>query len=51
MSMQFEDCINCIAFLYPEYDKIFLFDNSCGNDRKRLDGLNLNELSKGYGGK
>ena len=51
MSMQFEDCIDCIHVLYPMHEVVFLFDHSCGHDRKRPDGLNLNALSKGYGGK
>lgn len=28
-----------------------MFDHFCGHDRKRPDGLNLNGLSKWYGGK
>ena len=51
MSMQFEDCIDCMRVLYPMYEVVFLFDHSCGHDRKRPDGLNMNGLSKGYGGK
>ena len=51
ISMQFEDCIYCMAVLYPEYETVVLFDHSYGHDRKRSDGLNLNGLSKGYGGK
>ena len=49
--MQFEDCIDCVKALFPNYDTVFLFDHSCGNDRKRPDGLNVNDMSKGYGGK
>ena len=51
MSMQFEDFIDCMSVLYPIYDVVWLFDHSCGHDRKRPDGLNLNGLSKGYSGK
>ncbi len=39
MSLQFEDCVDCIATLYPEYDSVWLFDHSCGHDRGREDGL------------
>ena len=50
MSVQFEDCIDCMKVLHPQYDIIFLFDHSCGHDRKRPDGLNAGAMSKGYGG-
>ena len=40
-----------MAVLYSEYNTIFLFNHSCGHDRKRPDGLNFNGLSKGYSGK
>ena len=30
---------------------LFLFDHSCGHDRKRDDGLNYNDMNKGFGGK
>ena len=28
-----------------------MFDHSCGHDKKRPDGLNVNGMTKGYGGK
>jgi hypothetical protein len=39
MVLQMEDCVDVVTVLYPEYDFIFLFDHSCGHDRKRPDGL------------
>jgi hypothetical protein len=52
MVLQFEDCVNVVKVLYPEYDHIFLFDHSCGHDRKRPDGLCVNSMRKGFlGGK
>ena len=50
MSVQFEDCIDCIKVLYPQYESIFLFDHSYGHDKKRLDGLNVGPMGKSYGG-
>ena len=34
MIIQFEDCINVVKTLYPEFDFMFLFDHSCGHDRQ-----------------
>jgi hypothetical protein len=40
------------AKLYPENEYMFLFDHSCGHDRKRHDGLYVsNSMRKGFGGK
>ncbi len=35
MVIQFEDCIDCLTTLYPEFDYLFLFDHSCGHDKQR----------------
>jgi hypothetical protein len=51
MVLQMEDCADVVTVLYPEYDYIFLFDHSCGHDRKRPDGLCSNSVRKEYGGK
>jgi hypothetical protein len=48
--LQFEDCVDVIKVLYPEYEYIFLFDHSCGHDRKRPDGLCVSSICKGYAG-
>jgi hypothetical protein len=50
MILQLEDCIDVVQALYPEYDFAFMFDHSCGHDRKRPDGLSANNLNKGFGG-
>jgi hypothetical protein len=31
--VQFEECLNFLTVLYPEFDYVFLFDHSCGHDR------------------
>ena len=51
MVLQLEDCVDVLKELYNEYDFYFLFDHSCGHDRQREDGLNVERMSKGYAGK
>jgi hypothetical protein len=50
MVLQFEDCVDVVKVLYPEYDNMFLFYHSCGHDRKRPDGLCVNSMRKGFAG-
>jgi hypothetical protein len=51
MVLQFEDCVDVVKVLYCEFDYIFLFDHSCGHDRKRSDGMCVDSIRKGFGGK
>lgn len=51
MVLQLDDCVDVVKFLYPQYDFLFLFDHSCGHDKQREDGLNVENMSKSYGGK
>ena len=51
MVLQMEDCIDVLQVLQPDADFLLLFDHSCGHDRQREDGLNVENMSKGYGGK
>ena len=50
MTLQFEDCVDCVKVLYPQYDFLFLFDHSCRHDRQRPDGLSANRMNKKNGG-
>jgi hypothetical protein len=50
MVLQFEDCIDIVNTLWPEFDYVFLFDHSCGHDRQRPDGLTVTGFNKGLGG-
>jgi hypothetical protein len=50
MVLQVEDCVDCLKVLYPEHDFLFLLDHSCGHDRQRQDGLNVENMNKSYGG-
>ncbi len=34
MVLQLESCVNVLNCLYPQYDFLFLFDNSCGHDKQ-----------------
>jgi hypothetical protein len=50
MSLQFEDVVDCLQVLYPEFDFVFMFDHSQGHARKRDGALNALNMSKSYGG-
>ncbi len=50
MVLQLEDCTDCLTVLYPEYDFLFLLDQSCGHDRQKEDGLNVEQMNKTFGG-
>ncbi len=50
MCLQFEDCVNTVQALYPEYDSIWLFDHSCGHDRGRQGRLAVGNMGVNWGG-
>ena len=50
MSLQFEDVVDCLMVLYPEFEFVFLFDHSQGHARKRHGALNAQQMSRNYGG-
>ena len=50
MLLQLEDVVDCLLALYPEFEIVFLFDNSQGHARKRNGGLNALYMLKKYGG-
>ena len=51
MILQFEDCIDCLKILYPDFEFIFLFDHSNGHDRLKSDGLSIAKLNMKHGRK
>ncbi len=51
MVLQMEDCLNVMKVLHPQYEVLLLFDHSCGHDQQREDRLNVENMSKSYGGK
>ncbi len=50
MSVQFEDVVDCLQILYPEFEFVFFFDHSQGHARKRNGALSALNMSNGYGG-
>ena len=50
MSLQFEDVVDCLQILYPEFELLFLFDHSQGHARKRDGALSAIHMSRTYGG-
>jgi hypothetical protein len=51
MALQFEDCVDCIQALYPDFDSVWTFDHSCGHDRGQEDGLVVGNMQTLWGGK
>jgi hypothetical protein len=50
MSLQFEDVVDCLQVLYPEFNFLFLFDHSQGHGQKRDGALSTMLMSKSFGG-
>ena len=51
MALQFENVVDCCVALYGDvYDFMYLFDHSCGHDRKPAGALDAKALNVGYGG-
>jgi hypothetical protein len=50
MSLQFEDVVDCLQILYPNFDLVFMFDHSQGHARQREHALSAQQMSKSYGG-
>jgi hypothetical protein len=46
MALQFEDVVDCLKVLYPQYEFVFLFDHSQGHARKRNGALDAKQMSK-----
>ncbi len=51
MVLQFEDVVNCLKVMHPNYHFVFLFDHSLGHAKQRPDGLNASRRNKSFGGK
>ena len=50
MAVHFEDTVNCLKILHPEFDFVFLFDHSQGHARKKEGALDVNNMSRSFGG-
>jgi hypothetical protein len=51
MVVQLENCADIMKCIYPQYDYLFIFDNSCWYDEQQPNGLNAESMPKLYGGK
>jgi hypothetical protein len=51
MVLQFEDAVDVLKVMHPEFDFVFLFDHSAGHARQQPDGLNQHRMNKAFGGK
>jgi len=51
MVLQLDDCVDCLKYLYPNYDILFMLDHSSGHDKQKPDGLNASKMQVNYGGK
>ena len=50
MAIQFEDCVDCLKVMYPQFDFAFLFDHSQGHAKKLPNGLDAYSMNRGFGG-
>ena len=45
-----EDVVDCLTFLFPDVNFVFLFDQSSGHGWRQKDGLSARLMNKGWGG-
>ena len=50
MAIQFEDCVDCLKIIFPQFDFAFLFDHSQGHAKKLANGLDAYSMNRGFGG-
>ena len=50
MILQMEDCMDCLSSMYNEFDVVFLMDHSSGHAKKRVNGLDAQQMNVEYGG-
>ena len=48
--LQLEDCLDFLAVIFPNYDYLFLYDQSSGHTKMRDDGLLVSNMNISYGG-
>ena len=48
--MQLEDVVDCLSHIFPNFDFVFLFDQSSGNTKICSDGPNVSNMNILYGG-
>ena len=51
MVCQLDDCIDILKVVFEDkYNFMFLFNHSCGQDKRRSDGLVVENMKKYFGG-
>ena len=48
--LKMEDYLDCLKFLYPSFDIIFIFEHLCGYDLTREDRLKTSIMRNYFGG-
>ena len=51
MVLQLDDCVDCLNYLYPNYEFLFMLDHSSGHDKQKPDALNATNMKVKFGGK
>ena len=51
MVLQFEDVVDCLKVMHPNFHFVFLFDHSLGHAKQRPDGLSATKMNKSFSGK
>ena len=49
MKIQLEDAIDCLETVFPQFDFVFLFDQSSGHTKMQNDGLVVSNMNVSYG--
>ena len=50
MVLKFEDAIDVLKVMHPDFHFVFLFDHSSGHSKQRPHGLNVLHMNKSFGG-
>jgi hypothetical protein len=51
MKLKLEDVVDCLCVAFPDFDFLFLFDQSSDHTKKRDDGLSTQNMNVEFGGK
>jgi len=49
MAIQVEDCVDCLKYLFPDYNFVFLFDHSQGHSKKQVGSLQASCVNSQFG--
>jgi hypothetical protein len=48
--LQLEDAVDAISTIFPQFDCVFLFDQSSGHTKMQSDGLHMRNMNVSHGG-